>query len=61
MSMRHSEKLTLTVIVHTISTVKKVAKDEQSGILMSFGIKKQKSTLTAYSIPNIYPHKKNNV
>ena len=28
---------------------------------MSFGVKKQKPTLTAYGIANIFPHKKNNV
>ena len=28
--------------------------------LMPFGVKKQKTTLTAYDIANIFPHKKNN-
>ena len=60
MSVRRSDKHTLDVIVHTISIVKKIAKDCQSGILMPFGVKKQKSTLTAYGITNIFPHKKNN-
>ena len=44
MSVRRSDKLTLAVIVHTISTVKKIAKVDQSGILMPFGVKKHKST-----------------
>ena len=61
MSLRRSEKPTLTVTVHTISIVKQIAKDGQSGILMPFGVKKQKSTLAAYGITNIFPHKKNNV
>ena len=47
-------------IVHTISIVKKIVKDGQSCILMPFGVKKQKSTLLAYGIANIVPHKKNN-
>ena len=61
MSVRRSDKQTLAVIVHTISIVKKIAKDGQSGILMPFGVKKQKSTLAAYGIANIFLHKKNNV
>ena len=48
MPVRHSGKQTLAVIVHTISIVKKIAKDGQSGILVPFGVKKQKSTLAAY-------------
>ena len=59
MSVRRAGKQTLAVIVHTISTVKKTAKDGQSGILMPFGVKKQKSTLAAYGITNIFPHQKN--
>ena len=35
--------------------------DGRSGILMPFGIKKQTSTLAAYDIAYIFPHKKNNV
>ena len=58
MSVRRSDKQTLAVIVHTITIVKKIAKDGQSYILMPFGVKKQKSTLTAYGIANIVPHKK---
>ena len=58
MSVRRSDKHTLAVIVHTISIVKKIAKDGQCGILMPFGVKNQK--LTAYGIANIFPHKKNN-
>ena len=42
-SVRRSDKQTLNVIVHTISIVK-IAKDDQSYILMPFGVKKQKST-----------------
>ena len=61
MSVRRSDKQTLAVIVHTISIVKKIAKDGQSGILMPSGVKKQKSTLTAYCIANIFTHKKNKV
>ena len=61
MSVRSSDKQTLAVIVHTIKIVKKIAKDGQSSILMSFGVKKQKSTLAAYGIANIFPHKKHNV
>ena len=60
MSVRRSDKQPLAIIVNTISIVKKIAKDSQSGLLMSFGVKKQKSTLTAYGIANIFPHKKNN-
>ena len=60
MSVRRSDKQTLAVIVHTISIVKKIAKDSQSYILMSFGVKKQKSTLAAYGIANIVPPIKNN-
>ena len=37
------------------------AKGGQSGILMRFGVKKQKSTLAAYGIANIFAHKKNTV
>ena len=40
---------TLAVVAHTISIVKNIAKDGQSGILMPFGV------------ANIFPHKKNNV
>ena len=58
MSFRRSEKHTLAVIVHTISIVKKIAKDGHT--LMLFGVKKQKSTLVAYDIANIVRHKKNN-
>ena len=61
MSVRHSDKRTLSAIVHTISIVKKIAKDDQSGLLMTFGVKKQKSNLAAYSFANIFLHKKNNV
>ena len=44
------------------SIVKKIVRDGQSGILMPFGVKKQKSTLAAYgSATNIFPRKKNNV
>ena len=60
MSVRRSDKQTHSVIVHTISIVKKKAKDGQSRILMSIGVKKQTSTLAAYGIANIVPHKKNN-
>ena len=58
MSVRHSDKHTLAVIFHTISIVKKIAKDGQSGILMPFDVKKQKSTLTKCGIAtcNIFPH-----
>ena len=59
MSMRRSDKRSFAVIVHTISILKKIAKDDQSGILMPFGVKKQKSSLAAYGIANIFPHKKN--
>ena len=62
MSVKRSDKQTLAVIVHTTSIVKKVAKDGQSGILMSFSVKKQKSTLAAYgTVSYIFPHKKNKV
>ena len=61
MSVRRSDEQTLGVNVHTISTVKKIAKDDQSGVLMSFEVKEQKSTLAAYDIANIFPNKKNNV
>ena len=61
MSVRRSDKQTLAVIVHTLNIVKQIAKDSQSGILMPFGVKKQNSTLTAYGIDNVFPHKKNNV
>ena len=61
MSVRRSDKQALAVIVHTISIVKKIAKVGQSRILVPFGVKKQKSTLTAYGIANIFPHKKKNV
>ena len=44
MSVRRSDKQTLDVIVHTVSILKKIAKDGQSYILMPFGVKKQKST-----------------
>ena len=36
-------------------------KDDQSGIVMSFGVKKQKSTLAAYGVAKSFPHKKINV
>ena len=39
MPVRHSDKQTLAVIVHTISIVKKIAKDGQSGILMQADVK----------------------
>ena len=42
MTVRRSDKQILTVIVHSISTVKKIAKDDQSGILMPFGVKNEK-------------------
>ena len=58
MSVRCPDKQTLAVIVHTLSIVKQIAKDGQSGILMAFGVRKQNST---YGIANIFPHKKNNV
>ena len=61
MSVRRSDKQTLAVTVQTISTVKKIDKDGQSDILMPFGVKKQKSTLAAYGIAKIFPHRKNNV
>ena len=61
MSRRRSDKQTLAVFVHIIGIVNKIAKDGQSGIWMPFGVKKQKSTLTAYGIDNILPHKENNV
>ena len=61
MSVRRSDKQTLAVIVHTISIVKKVAKDGQSCILMPFGVKKQKSTLAAYGTANIFPQKMDKV
>ena len=60
MFVRRSDKQTLSVIVHIISIVKKITKDGQSGILMRFGVEKQKSTLAAYGIANFFPHKKNN-
>ena len=41
MSVRRSDKPTLAVIFHTLSTAKKTAKDGQPGILMPFGVKKQ--------------------
>ena len=44
---------------HSISIVKKMVKDGQSGILMSFDVKKQKSTLAAYGIASIFPHRRN--
>ena len=50
MSVRRSNKQTLDVIVHTISTVKMIAKDGQSGILVPFGVKKQNSNLAAYGL-----------
>ena len=59
-SLRRSDKQTHVVIVHTISIVKKIAKDGQSCISMPFGVRKQKSTLAAYGIANVVPHKKNN-
>ena len=59
MSVRRFDKRTLAVIVHTVSTVKKIAKDGQSCILMSFGVKKPKSTLVTYGIANIVLHKNN--
>ena len=50
MSVRRSDKQTLGVIIgHTLGIVKA---DSQRW---------QKSTLTAYCIANIFPHKKNNV
>ena len=58
MSVRRSDKQTLVAIVH-ISIVKKISEDRQSGILMPFGVKKQKSILAAYDIANILPNKKN--
>ena len=61
MSVRHSDKYTLAVIVHTISTVKKIAKDGQSDMSMPFGVKQENKTLAIYGIANIFPHKKNNV
>ena len=57
--MRRSDKQTLAVIIHTVSIVKKIAEDDQSGILMLFSVKKHKSTLAAYGIANILPHKNN--
>ena len=62
MSVRHSNEQTPAVIVHTmhVSIVKKIAKDSQSGILMPFDVEKRKSTLAAYGIANIFPHKKTN-
>ena len=39
MSVRRSDKQTLAVIVHTVSIVKKIVKDGQACILMSFGVK----------------------
>ena len=60
MSVRCSDKHTLAVIVHIISIVKKIAKDDLFGIVMPFGVKKQTSTSTAYGIANIFPQKKNN-
>ena len=61
MSVRRSDKQTLTFIVHTISIIKKIAKDGKSGILTPLGVKKHKSTLAAYGIANIVPHKTNTV
>ena len=58
MSVRRTDKQTVVAIVHTISIVKKIAKDDQSGILMTFGVRKQKSILAAYGIANIFPRKK---
>ena len=51
---------TLAAIVHTISIVKKIAKDGDSCILMPFCVKKLKSNLATYCIANIVPNKKNN-
>ena len=59
MSVRCSDKQTLTVTVHTIRIVKKIAKDGQSGILMPFGVKQQQSTVAACGIANIFLQKKN--
>ena len=59
-SVRRSDKQTLAVIVHIISIVKKRANDGQSCILITFGIKKQKSTLAIIGIANIVTHKKIN-
>ena len=39
MSVMRSDKQTLSVIVHTISIVKNIAKDGQSDMLMPFGVK----------------------
>ena len=61
MSVGRSGKQTLAVIVRTTSTVKKIAKDGQSGILTSFGVKKQASTLAAHGIAKLFPRRKNNV
>ena len=32
-----------------------------ASLVMPFGVRQQKSTLAAYGIANIFPHKKNNV
>ena len=61
MSVMRSDKHTHAVIVHTISIVENITRDGQCGILMPFGVKKETSTLAAYDIANIFPHKKNNV
>ena len=57
MSVRLSDKQ----ILAARSIVKKITKDNQSDMLMPFGVKKQKSTLAAYCIAKIFLHKKNNV
>ena len=59
MSVRRSDIQRLAVTVHTVSIVKKIAKDGQSCILLPFAVKKQKSTTAAYGIANIVPHKNN--
>ena len=55
---RHTDKQTLAAIVHTISNIKKIATGGQSGIFLPFDVKKQNSTLAAYGITNVFPHKK---
>ena len=54
MSVRLSDKHTLVVIVHTISIVKKIAKDCHLAYSCHLVSKKAKIDL------NIFPHKKNN-
>ena len=53
-SVRRSDKQTLAIIVHTISIVKKIAEDDQSGILMPFGVKKIRRRIKCLNSTTIY-------